>query len=116
MLIGMKFDMLGLPRNDSQKDRDFLLDRFWIWLAKSLLERSAPLLLAKRHAAAAAAFTVGKAIEEMALLAGGDVIARGIVLAVLEALEAVERNGFVDRALRTVLLVKEQRMAAQASA
>src|SRR5215468_3609327 len=114
MLVGVELEPLWLGNHDSQKLGHFLLDRLGIWFAKKTLEPFPAPSLSLGHGALAAQLALGEAVEVVRPLAGQDVVARGMVLAVLEALEAIEGHGLRDRSLRPQLLVEELAVAAQA--
>ncbi len=65
------------------------------------------------HAPRAAQLGVGEAIEEVGTLAGQDVVAGGVVLAPLEAQEAIEGQRLGERARGAVAEVEQQAVAAQ---
>lgn len=93
----------------------FLLDRARIGSSEHFLQASPLGSLRCGHAAAAAALALGEAVDKVAALAGQHMEVRGPVLAVLEALEAVENERFSDLPSGVALVVKQQAMAPQAS-
>ena len=72
------------------------------------LELLAAELLARGHPALPPQLGVGEGVEEVAVGAHGQVGVEGVVLAVLEGLEAVEDEGLAGPSPRLVLREEEQ--------
>ena len=96
MLVRVQFELLSLGNHDPQELGHFLLDRFGIRPTQQSLDASPALLLGLGHRALPPEFALREAMEEVGLLAGHDVKAGGMVLAVLEALEAIQGQGLED--------------------
>src|SRR5262245_51790080 len=95
---------------DPQERRHFALNRPRIGPAELLFQRGALSLLGGGHAPAAAALAFGEAVYVVAPLADQEMKESRPVLAMLEALEAVEDEWFLFAGAGTGLFVKEQTM------
>src|SRR5687768_10010596 len=113
MGIGVQFERLAARDDDREQVGDFLLDRARIGPAQAKLELGPSATLPGGHRAAPAALALGEAVEEVRRLAYRDVIARGVELAPLEALEAVEGQRLAQDPARAVRLMKEQAVPAE---
>src|SRR5688572_29985955 len=94
MLVRVELEGLWLGSHRPEESRCLFLDRARIGTSQRLFDPCPAPLLSRGHATTAPAFAVGKAIEEVRPLPGEDMEEHGMILAVLEALKAVEGRWF----------------------
>ena len=100
-------------RQQPQELGEFLADRLRVRSAMPPLERLPAPLLAFGHAPFAAQLGIGERVQEVGAGANKDVEVAGIVLAVLEGLETIGDQGFVDGSPVAESLLEEQAVPAQ---
>ena len=111
--VGVELELLGRWRHNIQQMREVEFDRSGIGPTQLLFQFIPLPELPLRHLPTPSFLTVGEAVEEMRALPSGEVKARRVVLAELEALEAVGSEGLGQGAAGTVKLVVQKTMASQ---
>src|SRR5687768_7290971 len=97
MFVGVQGESLGSRRDDGEDGRHVLAGRPRVRAAELSLDACATALLRLSPSPAAAKLAVGEPVGEVGVRPGHQVKERGVILAVLEALEAVERDRLFNR-------------------
>src|SRR5262245_13818931 len=109
MVVGVELAGAARKPTKPQEFCDLVSDRARIGTAERALELLTPLALERRHAALAPQRRIGEAIEEVRVLPDQDVEMKWEVLAVLEGLEAIEHDRFLDPG--PVLVLEQETVA-----
>src|SRR6185503_3107821 len=113
VLVGPQLDGLRKGRDNGQEHGHVPLHCTRIRSAMRRLKRRTALLLGGCHAPAPTMLRNGKPMEEVRPLPDRHVVARRMVLAVLEAHEAVERERLAQEPLGPAQLMEQQAMPPQ---
>src|SRR5262245_33638726 len=103
MVVGVEVAGAARKPTKPQEFCDLVSDRARIGTAERALEILAPTALECRHPALPPQRRIGEAIEEVRVLPDQDVEMKWEILAVLEGLEAIEHDRFLDAGPQSVL-------------